>query len=845
MVYSEQGVCPDCRTAVGEATSCPVCWLDLTTPEVATVRQALSSADAWLARAARVPATPVAAPDEASFIIPPDVVSTSRQDLSAALPRHPGATAAPTARRRWTAGGVILALGAGCLLIAGLIFLGVAWGSLGASGRAAVLIAVTVVVGVVADRCTTRRLGASATSLWAVFLGLLTIDWFFGRDLGFAGLDAIRFDVAVVVWSAVVLLTAVLVGRRSEAVLRKPLALMTLVAGSVPLAAGPALTAQLWDIVEWPFWPAVVVLGVAGAVLALVHALGWALSERIAASIAGLAGVVAVGSAFAQAVLNPDLRDLVSDLDGLPLVLVAGAAVLLGAVVASPLVRGGSAALALTSLGALVVLPCGARWEPGGGWIAAAVIVLLSAAVVTVPARDAALAWVRGVQLVVVAASVVLVAATVPWLGVVVDVLSQSAAGLSRVSATQDLSTTVSTPFSAAVLAALAATLVLTLVIGTRWPGAEPHRGLLLRVASITAAVGALAVVADTRPEAWASAVVLLASGAALGALWYRDRLWGLVGPAVLGLAPATLLNAETVVVVAAPVAAVLLGAAAVLRDHRGSETMALVAGATWWVGLAVAPAVDLLGGAARGIDLAVVIAASVLALGALVVRRPDDVRLGVEAGAGAVLVLGVLIAGCTVRDVPQGYAWVALVLTVPGVVATAIAVLVPDRRAYLAVGSPLLGVAWILRLLASDIEVVEAYTAPFAVVLLVVGVVALLRRPELSTRVALTSGVVLSLVPSLPQALADPAGPRAAVLAAVSVAFLVVGLVRRWQVPFVLGSGVVALLLLVNVGPYAWALPRWIIIAAVGILLTLVGMTWEQRVRDGRSAVQFLSTMR
>lgn len=847
MIYSEQGVCPDCRTAVGDAASCPVCRLDLTTPEVATVRQALSSADAWLARAARVSATPVAAEHGESFIVPPDHVSRPREDLSAALPRHPGprAGATPPARRRWTAGGLILTLGAGCLLVAGLIFLGVAWGAIGATGRAAVLLVVTAVVGLIADRCTIRSLRASAHALWAVFLGLLTIDWFVGRALGFAHLDEMRFDVAVVVWSVLVLVTAVAVGLRTQALTGKPIGVMTFAVGAVPLAAGPALSAQLWDVVEWPFWPAVVVVAVAVAVMVLVHQLGWRSSERIAASIAGLASVLAVGSAFAQAVLNPDLRDLVRDLDGLPLLLVAAAAVLLGALVAQTLVRGGAAALALTSFGALVVLPCAARWEPGGGWIAAAVMVLVSAAAATVPVRGAALAWVRGVQLVVLAASVVLVAATVPWLGVVAEVLSQSAAGLSRVSATQDLSSTVSTPFSAMVLTVLLAALVATLLVVTRWPGAERHRRLLLRVASLTAAVGALAVVTDTRPEAWASAVALLVVGAALAALWHRDPTWGLVGPVVVGLAPMTLLNAETVVVVAAPVAAVLLGATSVVRARRGLECTVLVAAAVWWIGLTVAPVVDLLGGAARGIDLAVVIAASVLALGALVVRRSDDVRLGVETGAGAVLVLGVLITGCTVQDVPLGYAWVALVLTVPGVVATAVAVLVPDRRVYVVVGSPLLGAAWVLRLLASDIDVVEAYTAPFAAILLVVGVVALARRPEVSTRLALTAGVVLSLVPSLPQALADPIGARAAALGGVSVVFLGVGLVRRWQVPFVLGSGVVALLLLVSVGPYAWALPRWIVIAAVGILLTLVGMTWEKRVRDGRSAVQFLSTMR
>ncbi|RYJ01585.1 MAG: hypothetical protein EON52_21230, partial [Actinomycetales bacterium] len=242
MTYSEQGVCPDCRTAVGDVASCPVCRLDLTTPEVATVRQALSSADAWLARAARVPATPAAEPAEASLIIPPDHVSTPRADVGANLPRHPAPATPTPARRRWTAGGVILTLGAGCLLVAALIFLGVAWGAIGATGRAAVLLVVTAVVGLIADRCTVRGLRASAHALWTVFLGLLTIDWFVGRALGFAGLDSVRLDVAVVVWSVLVLVTAVAVGLRTQTLTGRPLGVMTFAAGAVPLAAGPALS---------------------------------------------------------------------------------------------------------------------------------------------------------------------------------------------------------------------------------------------------------------------------------------------------------------------------------------------------------------------------------------------------------------------------------------------------------------------------------------------------------------------------------------------------------------------------------------------------------------------------
>ena len=64
------------------------------------------------------------------------------------------------------------------------------------------------------------------------------------------------------------------------------------------------------------------------------------------------------------------------------------------------------------------------------------------------------------------------------------------------------------------------------------------------------------------------------------------------------------------------------------------------------------------------------------------------------------------------------------------------------------------------VRLADVGVDVVEAYTAPFAAVLLAVGVWAL-RRSEISTTRALGPGVTLALLPSLPQALDEPASLR------------------------------------------------------------------------------------
>jgi hypothetical protein len=102
-----------------------------------------------------------------------------------------------------------------------------------------------------------------------------------------------------------------------------------------------------------------------------------------------------------------------------------------------------------------------------------------------------------------------------------------------------------------------------------------------------------------------------------------------------------------------------------------------------------------------------------------------------------------------------------------------------------------------------------------------------------------------LRLLPSLPQALLAPTSPRGLALGLVSLAVLALGVRLRWLAPFVAGAVLVGLLLLVQLGPVAVALPRWILIAAAGVSMLGVGMTWESRVRDGRAAARWIGAMR
>ena len=58
-------------------------------------------------------------------------------------------------------------------------------------------------------------------------------------------------------------------------------------------------------------------------------------------------------------------------------------------------------------------------------------------------------------------------------------------------------------------------------------------------------------------------------------------------------------------------------------------------------------------------------------------------------------------------------------------------------------------------------------------------------------------------------------------------------------------GVTIITLLVLFNIGPYANAAPRVVLIAVVSAILLGFGITWEDRVRDGRKLVGYVRSMR
>ncbi|WP_414685464.1 SCO7613 C-terminal domain-containing membrane protein [Micromonospora robiginosa] len=159
-----------------------------------------------------------------------------------------------------------------------------------------------------------------------------------------------------------------------------------------------------------------------------------------------------------------------------------------------------------------------------------------------------------------------------------------------------------------------------------------------------------------------------------------------------------------------------------------------------------------------------------------------------------------------------------------------------PGGRTVLAVvaaGSELLG-GWLL-LAAGRVAVLEAYTVPAALLALGAGLLALRRRPELTSWLALGPGLGAALLPSLVSVLAapDPQPVRRLALGVVALGAVVGGAVRRWQAPVVLGAATLVPLALHELARGWDLLPRWVFLGLGGLLLIGLAATYERRRRD------------
>lgn len=855
------GRCPWCWGSLEPAGErCPVCGVLLEDPDlrelhaldeelfeidrrraqVASARQALI--DALRTRLpAQVPGAHEARSPFPWLPAPPPLGLPPPPSPTFRPPPPPGRPSAPTTPTPELTparlGVVLLGLGVALVALAALIFAAVAWPELGDSTRAAVLLTVTTLVGVLSSALR-HRLPATSQALGALLLGLLLVDW---HALSVAGLGAAlpaagwwALGTGLVAGAAAGLGIGLdhVVARVMAPLLAWTSGLLAIVAfepvawsAAVALAGGVALAVPLLDRLERrPGWhgASVAAAAVGGAVwvAALVAAL--VAVEAAAEGTGVLAAAVAVASlAGPPAALRALERTAASsELDAW-----------LGAV--SALALGGGVVVAVSGTldpayqpvaagvtGAAAV--AGGRVLPGrwsAGLLGAGVVFVVGAAV---PAVSCAAA--------VVAASLV---GLVPWS----DDLSQlvpDADGALPAPADAWLVSTIAVGLAAAVAA-----------LATRLPG--PGRARALPATAAGALVGAgLAMGAVVVPA-------LLALRVAGALVWW-------VGVVVGGAVVVTVARRPPVAAAAVMVAgAVSVPATAWLAVHRWSTVAAISALAVVsGVGAAVAarrwrPLLAATAAAAALADVATIAAALeapgvlagpilvTVAAGMLVaaawcdrVERAIRTAVGTVAGAGGAV--GLVIAAL---DPDEGGLGLAVGLTV-GATAVAMAGAAPSlaaaSRGWARWGSAVLAVgAWWAWMAQADVTVVEAYTLPAAVVILLAGLLHRRASPDAGSWSAYGPALVIGFGPSLVVALGDDGWVRPVLVLLGGAAAVGVGVRARLQAPVVAGSAVLVVTAADTLAPVVALLPRWLVILVVGLACVWAGATFERRVRDVR----------
>jgi hypothetical protein len=834
MRFADPHACPDCRGVINGQPACPQCGLDLTTVEVRQLWQMLLQADELLGRAShrRVPVGAVPPPAPAPQPMGPPPAPPARDPYPTQdLPSYPTPPSAPArAPRRWSVGTVLLVLGPFSLIVAGLIFVTRSWEDVGLAARTLILLGITVLVGVLGVWVTRRPLRASAEAVWTIFLSLLTLDFFAARHEGLAALGSLDVPTSWVAWGVVVVGLGVGIALWARPLVTTDLVTPAIAAGLGITIAGLGAGAVVDDL-DFA-WRAIIAVVVAGLLALATRPAGLRPMTLIARIVFAGFFTAAYVAALVDLVDNPALDDLVGGGHGAPLVLMVIASVVVAALVKP--VRIPAVALAVFAVCALVVTPVSEAASSDGAGVAIALLAAVLGVAGTARTDD----WGKGVRagaapvvLGLLLIHVVLLAEAVRTGSLVLEDPWQLAADTRLDIASIDDHALWALPVVLLALVVVAWSL-------PRWPGLPVTRRHAVDLALGAGALGWVGVVVAGRPPVWAAAVALLLLAAALVAAHAR------------GLSRS-----------AAPAATVLVAAATVVAAaSHGTSAATWAAGALVLVVLATTPCHPVLrqtcagGAAALGlastaavVDLldvddavtALVVLSVALALVAVagLVLPQHPVRVPVEAAAA--------LGGFVALLAPGSTGEVAARWTVAGVVLVALAFVVRGRRWYVWPGAVALLVAYVLLIVDSGFSFVEAYTLPLGVMLLAAGLALVGRRPESGTWLLLGPGLAVAMLPSLPQALADPTGTRSLLLGIGAVVVLGLGIRLGWQAPFVAGAVVLALLVLFNIGPYANAAPRVVLLAVVGVVLTGIGITWEDRVRDGRRLVGYVRAMR
>ncbi|MCD4525405.1 SCO7613 C-terminal domain-containing membrane protein [Nocardioides sp. cx-173] len=798
--YGDPSACPDCRASLPTgAERCPSCDLPLTHPVAAELLATLTYADHLLARLRAVGAVPVAA----SFV--PPVAPMPR---AAAPARRTGVRAASVPK-------ILLGLGAFCLLVAAVIFLAVAWSWLGVGGRTAVLVTLTAAAGAAGAWFAHRGLRVAGEALTAVSLGLLVLDVVGADNAGWLG-ERPASGLALVVGATV-------------AVVSLGLALLPtrLVAPQLATVAGAGVAAMAaFDLTDGSLWLAAAAVLVFAGLAGLGQRTTLAPLMWAAAAGASVSWIVLTSSALSATATDTGVITFTSVWAGpgwallaasafvlLPLVVhraretvvvaVASAASMLSLTLAVPFVDDGVTTVAVVALGLLVTWTGLSLALPRAWSVVARVPATLAAVpVAVVAAALAAEAALRTLEAGQSEGADVLLGDAAPWahpavlLPSVAALLVLVAAWIPRTRGTAGLVTA-----AAALAAASVATLALCPVP-------------LWTVVAALALAGAVLVADSLRRETGAPETLV--------------GLGGLAVSLVAGRGSEVLVTVDLGLLTAAAVALLALGWAPASRP-LGDLLLPGVLAALIWSGAGL--------GGIEVLDRAVPI---LVVVGLLAIARP---HVELEASAA---VAAAAAAGASVLAAHDTATAASLHLTVAGVLVTASSLVHERRRALAVPGGALLLLATWVRLADLGVEAPEAYTLPLAAVLVLVGLRRVRRDPAASTGASLTPGLVLATVPSLLWVLAgDPVSPRAVLLGAGCLTLVLAGTRLRWSAPLVVGATVGAVLAARELAPYVAETPQWVVLGVAGVLLTVVGVTWERRLVELRQASAYLERLR
>lgn len=785
--YANPNLCPDCRATLPDnAWNCPSCDLPLHGPLAQELFRTFQQADDLLSRLRTEANVAASAP------LPVPRLGPAPQESAAAPVRRSGLRTASVPA-------ILLGLGALCLLVAAITFLAVAWSWMGVGGRTGVLVGLTTATACAGVLLGRRGLRVAAESLTTVSLGLVALDVVGAITAGWLSPPDDAASSALI-GSAVAVVSGAVLGARSRLV--SPQLGVTL--GLALAFTGLAGTTGHESIVAF----------LAVFALRAAEAVGRVVGARVLAVSALLAAVVwwswLLLSGLVSALADPSVAALVTTDNALPLL---GAALLLLASAATPSspsqARVAYASGAATIVTLLLALPALDEGTTATGLTLFVVLVTWSGI--------AAAGWRK-------LAFGPLILAAVPALAWIAAHLLAAA----------DRVWSVGMPFSS--------------TADVRLGPVAPETSPLLLIPLVAAlAVAGWVVMPKQRDPSIAVCAVAVAAVATLAS--YGVPLAAVVGALALAAVVAAWLGrpalATTVVVVAvsaalpsavvtaAACAAAVAVAVVFLRARTTRTTLmggmllpAASAGLVWSGAAAAGVAVDL-----RALPLLVVV-------GALAIARP---RSEVETSAA----LAGLVASVASLDVAADQLTaLSIHLTVAGVLVTLSSLVHAERRVLAWPGGALLAAATWARLADLGVEAPEAYTLPSALVLILVALHRLWRIPGTSTAVLLP-GLTLATVPSLLWVLADPVGPRAVVLGIACLGLVLAGAQLRWSAPLAVGAMVGGLLVVREVAPYASEMPQWVLIGFAGTILTVVGVTWEQRVLQLRRATSYLGRLR